>query len=126
MSYRGCTPFLLLLIACSGNGGEEIGPTAKVERGTIERRIVATGTIEPEKEIEVRPRVSGIVETVHVKAGDRVKAGQPLVEVEKELSEVRLKEASARLAEAHAEFRFAASALKRAERLHKGATMDDQ
>lgn len=117
---------LLLLAGCSGDGDEEIGPTTTVERASIERRIVATGTIEPEKEVEVRPRISGIVETVHVEAGDRVVAGQPLVEVEKELAEVRLKESSARLEEARAELRFARSALRRAERLHKNGTMDDQ
>ncbi len=126
MSYRASTAALLVLIACSGNGGEALGPTAEVERATIERRVVATGTIEPEKEVEVRPRVSGIVETVHVKAGDLVRAGQPLIQVEKELSEVRLHEARARLDEARADLRFAESALKRAERLHVNGTMDDQ
>lgn len=132
MSRRAGTSVLVFAlvgvcaVACSGDGEEELGPTATVERGAIERRIVATGTIEPEKEVEVRPRVSGIVETVHVEAGDRVKAGQPLVEVEKELAEVRLQEAHARLEEARAEMRFAASARKRAERLHRNGTMDDQ
>jgi len=126
MTSRTCLVAVVLLCACSGNGAEELGPTATVERTAIERRIVATGTIEPEKEVEVRPRISGIVETIHVKAGDRVKAGQPLLEVERELSEVRLKEATARLDEARAQLRFAQSAMRRAERLHKNGTMDDQ
>jgi len=126
MARAACIAALAFLAACSGADGGEVGPTASVERGTIERRVVATGTIEPEKEIEVRPRISGVVETVHVKAGDRVVAGQPLVEVEKELAEVRLEEASARVAEARAEQRFAESARARAERLHRNGTMDDQ
>jgi HlyD family secretion protein len=116
----------LALPACGSGGADPLGPTAKVERGRIERRVVATGTIEPEKEVEVRPRISGIVERVHVAAGDRVRAGQALIEIEKELSEVRLEEARAQLDEARAELRYADAAMRRAARLHRDGTMDDQ
>ncbi|MBM4266108.1 MAG: efflux RND transporter periplasmic adaptor subunit [Deltaproteobacteria bacterium] len=113
-------------VACSSEAPEEIGATAKVERSRIERRIVATGTIEPEKEVEVRPRISGIVEAVHVEAGDRVAAGEPLIEVERELTQYRLREAQAQLDEARAELRFAGAARQRADKLHRGGTMDEQ
>ena len=56
-----------------------IGPTATVERGTIERIVVASGTIEPEHLVEVRSKVSGIIQRLHVDAGDRVVAGQDAV-----------------------------------------------
>ena len=116
----------LALLACGRGGPEPLGTTAKVEQGRIERRVVATGTIEPEKEVEVRPRISGIVERIHVKAGDRVRAGQPLLAIEKELSEGRLDEARAQLEEARAELRYAESVMGRAVRLHRDGTMDDQ
>jgi multidrug efflux pump subunit AcrA (membrane-fusion protein) len=54
----------------------EIGKTATVTRGAIQRIVVATGSIEPEHLVEVRAKVSGIVERFHVDAGDRVKTGQ--------------------------------------------------
>ncbi|HZR81850.1 MAG TPA: efflux RND transporter periplasmic adaptor subunit [Candidatus Binatia bacterium] len=114
------------LSGCSGGAAQEIGATAKVERARIERRVVATGTIEPEKEVEVRPRVSGIVEKIHVKAGDVVRAGSPLVEIERELTAGRLDEARAQLEDARAELRFAEPALSRATRLHRDGAMDDQ
>jgi HlyD family secretion protein len=128
MDIRTAAPILLVLAisACGGGGPEPLGPTGKVEASRIERRVVATGTIEPEKEIEVRPRVSGIVERIHVAAGDHVRAGQPLVEIEKELTEVRHAEARALLEEASAELRFAESAMRRGGRLHRDGTMDDQ
>ena len=66
------------------------------------------------------------MERIHVKAGDRVRAGQPLLEIEKELSEGRLDEARAQLEEARAELRYAESAMGRAVRLHRDGTMDDQ
>lgn len=128
MDIRTAAPTVLALaiLACGRGGPEPLGPTAKVEASRIERRVVATGTIEPEKEIEVRPRISGIVERVHVVAGDQVRAGQPLVEIEKELIQGRHAEARASLEEARAELRFAESAMRRAERLHRDGTMDAQ
>jgi HlyD family secretion protein len=114
------------ILACGRGGPDTLGPTAKVEQGRIERRVVATGTIEPEKEVEVRPRISGIVQRIHVAAGDHVRAGQPLLEIERELTEVRLEEARAQLEEARAELRYAESAMRRAARLHREGTMDDQ
>lgn len=124
--YLALAGITLALASCSGGNAAPLGPTARVERGRIERRVVATGTIEPEKEVEVKPRISGIVEKVHVSAGDQVRAGQPLLEIEKELTEVRLDEARAQLDEARAELRYAEAAMRRAERLHRDGTMDDQ
>ncbi len=49
-------------------GEEPMGPTATVERGAIERIVVASGTIEPEDLVEVRPKVSGIIQRFHVEA----------------------------------------------------------
>jgi HlyD family secretion protein len=117
---------LIAVAGCSGGAAEPGAPTARVERARIERRVVATGTIEPEREVEVRPRISGIVEKIHVKAGDRVTAGAPLLEIERELTEVRLREARAQVDEARAELRFTTSAVARADKLHQSGTLDDQ
>ncbi|MGH7787460.1 MAG: efflux RND transporter periplasmic adaptor subunit [Candidatus Binatia bacterium] len=97
-----------------------MGPTARAERGRIERIVVATGTIEPEKEVEVRSRLSGIVDRVHVEAGDDVEAGQPLVEIERELLEAQVAEARARHAGSGAELERAKSELRRALVLRRG------
>ena len=106
--------------ACRGPAQTDSGPTARVERGRIERVVVATGTIEPEKEVEVRSRISGIVDRVHVEAGAEVEAGQPLVEIERELLEAQVAEARARLAGSRAELERAKSELRRALTLRRG------
>jgi HlyD family secretion protein len=87
----------------------------------MERIVVATGTIEPEEEVEVRPRISGIIDKIYVEAGDRVEQGQPLLEIDRELLEVRAREARAKLDAARAEARYARTLHKRATALREQA-----
>lgn len=114
---------IVLLGACTSRESAEVAPTARVERARIERVVVATGTIEPEDEVEVRSRISGIVEKVLVEAGDRVERGRPLVEIERELLVAQADEARARLAGSKAELARATSELRRAVKLAGGGTM---
>ena len=79
---------MALSASCGGDEPLEAGPSAIAERGRIERIVIATGTIEPEHEVETRPRISGIVERIHVEAGDPVAVDQPLLEIDKELRRI--------------------------------------
>jgi len=90
----------VLLIVRSRGQRDEIGATAKAERGRIERVVIASGTIEPEELIDVRPRISGIVEEFLVDAGDRVKAGEVVARIERQALEAAVREARAVVAEA--------------------------
>ncbi len=125
---RERSPLLFVLAAAIACGSGEAGPapTAKVERGRIERIVVATGTIEPEHEVEVRPRIPGIVEAIHVKAGDQVVPGQPLVEIERSLLASQAQEAEAGLRSARVEERYARIDLDRVVELRKGGASSDQ
>jgi HlyD family secretion protein len=118
----------LALAVSAGCGGDSFdpGPTARVERGRIERIVVATGTIEPEREVEVRPRIAGIVEQILVEAGDEVEPGQPLVEIERELLEAQVREAEAALQEARIGRRYARIELDRIEELQAGGAASPQ
>ena len=114
--------FSLQLLACGG-AEQAIGPTARVAKGRLERLVVATGTIEPIREVEVRPRIAGIIEKIHVDAGDEVSPGQPLVEIERELLASQVREAEAALREARVELRFAKIDVERSDELERsGAT----
>jgi HlyD family secretion protein len=96
-----------LLGACSRGGDEKPVATAPVERGRIERIVVATGTVEPEREVEVRPRTAGIVEKILVEANDMVEPGQVLIELERDLLEAQVREARAAVESARVEERYA-------------------
>ena len=123
---RAALVLLLVLAACGRQEGAEQAPRVAAERGQIERLVVATGTIEPENEVEVRPRISGIVETIYVERGDEVSAGQPLLEIDRELFEVQAEEAAAQLEGARVELHYASRDLERASALHESGAMADQ
>jgi HlyD family secretion protein len=114
---RAASAGLLAALACGGGEPTAPIPTATAERGRIERIVVATGTIEPVKEVEVRPRIAGIIEHIWVEPDDVVEEGQLLVEIERDLLESQAAEARAALVEARVQLRFAGSELERARKL---------
>jgi HlyD family secretion protein len=97
-----------------------------VERGRIERIVVATGTIEPVKEVEVRPRIAGIIEKIYVDDGDSVKPGQPLVEIERDLLDSQAREAEAAVREARVGLNYAKIELDRAVELGRTGAASPQ
>nr|WP_255253463.1 efflux RND transporter periplasmic adaptor subunit [Stenotrophomonas sp. CC120223-11] len=55
---------------------------APVTRGNIERVVEATGTLKPSRLVSVGAQVSGRIETLYVKLGDKVKAGDPIADID--------------------------------------------
>jgi HlyD family secretion protein len=120
------------LVAATGSA-PQIDPAklAEVERGDIARSVVATGKIEPRAKVEIKSKASGLVEMTLVDYGDRVQAGQVLVELDKEELRARVREARASLLAAEAAYErnkveaegpdlpFLRSAMERARRLHR-------
>jgi HlyD family secretion protein len=115
---------LLILVALAAIGGGvmwmgarggdgDVGPTARAARGAIERVVVASGTIEPEHLVDVRSKVSGIVEQFHADAGDRVSAGQVIAELDRDTLEAAVREARAVVREAEVAREHAALELRR-------------
>jgi HlyD family secretion protein len=65
----------------------------KVTRGTIVDKALAVGTIEPENEISVKSKVSGVVKRIFADAGTYVRAGDPLLEVRPDPTPIELADA---------------------------------
>ena len=61
------------------------------------KKTVATGAIEPRKEIEIKPQVSGIIEELFVEAGTMVRKGDVLARVNIIPDMVNLNNAESRL-----------------------------
>jgi HlyD family secretion protein len=47
----------------------------------IVRKTVATGAIEPRQQVEIKPRVSGVIDELFVEAGDIIEPGQKLASI---------------------------------------------
>ncbi len=67
--------------------------TAKVERGSISRIVVATGKIESLYNAEIKSKIGGLVKQFYVEEGDRVTAGQKLVEIQPGVTPVEMVQA---------------------------------
>ena len=48
---------------------------------TIDSKIVATGKLNPEEEIELKPQISGIIDQIFVEEGDLVKKGDLIARI---------------------------------------------
>jgi HlyD family secretion protein len=72
-------------------------PSVKVSRATIIDKALAVGTIEPENEISVKSKVSGVVKRIFADAGAYVRAGSPLLEVRPDPTPIELAEAKRQL-----------------------------
>jgi HlyD family secretion protein len=86
---------------------------ANVEKGDIAKSVVATGKIEPLTKVELKSKASGIVKKVLVDYGDHVKAGQVLVELDKEQLEAQVRESRANLLAAQASVKAAQATYER-------------
>lgn len=82
---------------------------AQPETRTIVLKTVATGSVVPRDEVAVKPRVSGIIEEIHVEEGDLVEAGDLI-------ADIRVIPDSAQLASARSAVREAEIRLKDAEK----------
>jgi HlyD family secretion protein len=71
--------------------------TEKPMTAEIVKKAVAAGAIQPRKEIEIKPRVAGILKTLYVEAGDLVKRGDLIAEIQIIPDVMNLNEAELRL-----------------------------
>jgi HlyD family secretion protein len=83
----------VLFFGSSKSSKDEQLPKVKVKMGTIVDKALAVGTIEPEIEVSVKSKVSGVVKHIFVDVGQFVKAGQPLVEVRPDPTPLELADA---------------------------------
>jgi HlyD family secretion protein len=77
--------------------------------------VVATGKVQPITKVEVKSKASGIVKQLLVDAGDRVKQGQILAELDKEELQAQVRGDEAQLSAAEANLRAAEADVERSK-----------
>ena len=117
---------LLILIALafwlfSGGKKEEIinFKTVKVDEGTLQNSVTATGTIEPVTSVTVGTQVSGIVSKLYVDYNSIVKKGQVIAELDKTNLTSELNTAKANLSSAQSSLNYQAANYSRYQTLFK-------
>ncbi|MGZ4825829.1 MAG: efflux RND transporter periplasmic adaptor subunit [Terriglobales bacterium] len=104
-------------VVAATRGGTKIDSSklAKVDRGDLAKSVVATGKVEPITKVEIKSKASGIVKKWTVDAGETVKAGRVLVELDKVEIEAQVRQAKAQLEAAEASERAAIADYERAK-----------
>lgn len=127
---------LAALLAVSCGGGEEavtaassgaleprpvrlIRPEVRVEQPSLE----LVGEIRPFDTVAIAAELPGRVDRVLVEVGDAVRAGQPMVEIDREAYALEVQRAEAALAAAEAELALAGKELERKADLASDATI---
>ena len=75
-----------------------------VTTGSISKKTVATGKVDPRNEILIKPQMSGIIAAVYKEAGDKVKAGDVIAKIKVIPDMVSLNGAESRVSRAQISF----------------------
>jgi HlyD family secretion protein len=102
-----------------------LGATVKVERGNVIEKALAVGSIVPRNEISVKAKVSGVVKRIHREPGQKVAAGEPLIEIQPDPTPLELADAERRVDMDEIAFKSLEKTIDRArDLLNKGLVSD--
>ena len=90
--------FAIAFFIKTNNKSAIVYETQTVITTSIERKTVVTGKVIPEDEVEIKPQIQGIIETLFVDEGDQVAMGDLLAKIKVVPNEQSLNSAEGRLA----------------------------
>jgi HlyD family secretion protein len=83
------------------------------KRGDIIRGVIAVGRVEPRTRVELKSKANGIIRKLHVDVSEPVRAGQVLVELDREILQARVNEGEGKLKQAQGALNTARADLQR-------------
>ena len=110
----------------SSNESSTESPHIFAEIGTVIEKALAVGKIEPENEIEVKSKISGVVSKIYAEPGTYVRKGDPLIEVSPDPTPLELAEAKRNLERTEIEMQNLLRELNRLETLLKSNLVSQQ
>ena len=99
--------------------------TVQAFKTNIIKQTVATGSVVPRKEIDIKPKISGIVEKLYVLPGDKVKKGDLIAKVRVIPNMVSLNEADSRVKRAEISLKEAELEFNRKKKLYEQKVIAD-
>ena len=95
------------VLLCSCSGGKQASASYEftaVRRGTVERTVSSSGTINPVATVKVLPRMSGKVEVIHVDYNDAVRRGDILAQLNTDMLRLQRDQQAASVQKARANY----------------------
>ncbi len=80
-AVASCIPLLACSKADANDGSNRPYKVGVVDRGEIRVIVEETGVVSPERSIVVKSPISGVVQQLYVREGDRVQTGQVLARI---------------------------------------------
>lgn len=120
--YAAIALALMLLGTPEATAQQPAAPTVgvvKADKRPVTESVHFVGRIEATQRVEVRARVTGYLENILFKDGERVKAGTPLYQIEKGPFEATVQQAQAGVLRMQAQLENAITQTQRAEELLK-------
>lgn len=99
--------------------------TMELTRRTIEKKIIASGSIVPEVEVDVKSSLSGVVDEIFVEAGQWVSQGTPLMSVQVIPNSLDLNSSRSALERSRIRLEESRQEKERMERLHQSRSISD-
>ncbi|MFQ6674048.1 MAG: efflux RND transporter periplasmic adaptor subunit [Fidelibacterota bacterium] len=100
--------------------------TEAVNRQTIVHKVTASGTIQPEKQVDISANLSSLIMEILVEEGDSVRVGQHLISLDRTRYEATVEQAHSRLKSAKAGLVKASALKERAEKLYAQQLISSQ
>jgi HlyD family secretion protein len=99
--------FLALVVLCAACSGKKSGVSyefTNIRRGTLERTVSSSGTINPVASVKVIPQMSGKVEKIFVDYNDPVSKGDILAELNTDMLKLKREQQNATVLKARANY----------------------
>ena len=112
----------LYALTRGGKGGEG-DKIVTVEKGSITEKALAVGQIQPRQKFSIKSKISGIVKRCMVNVGDKVKPGDPLLEIAPDPTPQELTDVDRQLDSTRASLDRAKSEWERSEQLSKDGVL---
>lgn len=123
----------LLVAACGGNedpagaGSAALPPTdvmtLTLQPQPVPRTSEFVATIRSLRSTTVQPQVEGYIRRIFVKAGDQVRAGQPLIQIDPDRQQASISTLESQRAAREADLAFATQQITRMKKLHQAGAV---
>jgi HlyD family secretion protein len=99
--------FFVLISGCTGKNAKTANAEydfTTIEKGSIDKTVSSSGTLEPVSTVNIVSQMSGIVEKVNVDYNDHVTKGQTLLEINTDMLKLQQQQQKAAVAKAKANY----------------------